>query len=218
MCEHQPRCPDALAPDRMAAHVVVSHPEQGWSLLCNGIVGFDDAGALLPDGRALDPHADGRRGACSSRLPDGGRRRIQDPPAPAWLRAGHRRNQRLRPGAPPGADRGPGPRRHPPAAHHPARGTPALPPEAPDGHQQRNEKDTVQHRSHPPHPPRTGHARGARLGGAAHRAGLRPCLDPPDPAGMAADWPVGHGRADRLGADHQRDGRLAVRWTVPSSG
>lgn len=59
MCEHQPRCADPLAPDRMAAHVVVSHPEQGWSLLCNGVVVFDDAGALLPDGRALDPRASG---------------------------------------------------------------------------------------------------------------------------------------------------------------
>jgi len=43
----------------MAAHIVVSHPEQGWNLLCNGVVEFDDAGALLPDGRALDPRADG---------------------------------------------------------------------------------------------------------------------------------------------------------------
>jgi uncharacterized protein DUF5999 len=59
MCEHQPRCADALAPDRTAAHVVISHPEQGWSLLCNGVVMFDDAGALLPDGRALDPSASG---------------------------------------------------------------------------------------------------------------------------------------------------------------
>jgi hypothetical protein len=59
MCEHQPRCADALAPDRTAAHVVISHPEQGWSLLCNGVVVFDDAGALLPDGRALDPRASG---------------------------------------------------------------------------------------------------------------------------------------------------------------
>ena len=35
-----------------------SHPEQGWSLLCNGVVVFDDAGALLPDGRVVDPRAD----------------------------------------------------------------------------------------------------------------------------------------------------------------
>jgi len=59
MCQHQPRCADALAPDRMAAHVVSGHPEQGWSLLCNGVVVFDDTGVLLPDGRALDPHASG---------------------------------------------------------------------------------------------------------------------------------------------------------------
>ncbi len=51
MCQHQPQCPDAKAPDRMAARVAVSHPEQGWSLLCNGIVLFDDAGALLPGGQ-----------------------------------------------------------------------------------------------------------------------------------------------------------------------
>ncbi len=47
MCQHQPRCPGALAPDRTAARVVTSHPEQGWSLLCNGVVLFDDAGVLL---------------------------------------------------------------------------------------------------------------------------------------------------------------------------
>jgi hypothetical protein len=35
--------------------VVVSHPEQGWSLLCNGIVLFDDTGALLPDGQSIPP-------------------------------------------------------------------------------------------------------------------------------------------------------------------
>ena len=47
-CRHQPRCPDALAPDRIAARAVASHPEQGWSLLCNGVVLFDDGGELLP--------------------------------------------------------------------------------------------------------------------------------------------------------------------------
>ena len=47
-CRHQPRCPDARAPDRSAARAVASHPEQGWSLLCNGVVLFDDGGALLP--------------------------------------------------------------------------------------------------------------------------------------------------------------------------
>ncbi|NUR27545.1 MAG: hypothetical protein HOV83_17180 [Catenulispora sp.] len=55
-CHHHPCCPGAAAPDRDAALVVVAHPEQGWSLLCNGIVLFDDTGELLPDGRAVAPH------------------------------------------------------------------------------------------------------------------------------------------------------------------
>jgi uncharacterized protein DUF5999 len=45
---HDPRCPDASAPDRFAAHGLAGHPEQGWTLLCNGVVVFDDLGALLP--------------------------------------------------------------------------------------------------------------------------------------------------------------------------
>jgi hypothetical protein len=53
MCTHVPPCPSANAPDRDAARSVASHPEQGWSLLCNGVVFFDDAGELLPDGRAI---------------------------------------------------------------------------------------------------------------------------------------------------------------------
>jgi hypothetical protein len=32
-----------------------SHPEQGWSLLCNGVVTFDDTGDLLPDGKVIAP-------------------------------------------------------------------------------------------------------------------------------------------------------------------
>jgi hypothetical protein len=55
MCWHQPPCPSATAPDREAARSVASHPEQGWSLLCNGVVFFDDAGELLPDGSAVAP-------------------------------------------------------------------------------------------------------------------------------------------------------------------
>ena len=46
-CVHIPACPTADAADRDAAHVVSAHPEQGWSLLCNGIVLFDDAGVLV---------------------------------------------------------------------------------------------------------------------------------------------------------------------------
>jgi hypothetical protein len=54
MCTHQPRCPSAVASDRESAHVLAAHPEQGWSLLCNGVVLFDDTGELLPDGHAVN--------------------------------------------------------------------------------------------------------------------------------------------------------------------
>ncbi len=56
MCSHQPQCPSAEAPDREAAHTVACHPEQGWSLLCNGVVLFEDTGELLPDGSVISPH------------------------------------------------------------------------------------------------------------------------------------------------------------------
>ncbi|WP_165966504.1 DUF5999 family protein [Actinomadura sp. 7K507] len=56
MCTHEPSCPTPDAQDREAARTVASHPEQGWSLLCNGIVVFEDTGELLPDGRVIDPH------------------------------------------------------------------------------------------------------------------------------------------------------------------
>ena len=61
MCEHAPVCPTASDSDRDAARVIASHPEQGWSLLCNGVVTFDDTGELLPDGRAVAPHPCGFR-------------------------------------------------------------------------------------------------------------------------------------------------------------
>lgn len=53
-CIHQPACPSPDAADRYRAHVVAAHPEQGWSLLCNGVIVFDDLGAVLP-GRLLIP-------------------------------------------------------------------------------------------------------------------------------------------------------------------
>jgi hypothetical protein len=43
-CQHQPACPADDASDRDAAHVLQAHPEQGWSLLCNGVVLFEDGG------------------------------------------------------------------------------------------------------------------------------------------------------------------------------
>jgi Family of unknown function (DUF5999) len=56
MCQHQPPCPLAVAIDRDAARVVASYPEQGWSLLCNGVILFEDTGELLPDGSSIAPH------------------------------------------------------------------------------------------------------------------------------------------------------------------
>jgi len=50
MCQHQRPCPTADSPARQLARTVVAHPEQGWSLLCNGVVVFDDLGELLPRG------------------------------------------------------------------------------------------------------------------------------------------------------------------------
>lgn len=55
-CPHQPCCPTADASDREAAHTIVAHPEQGWSLLCNGVLLFDDTGELLPNGVVIAPH------------------------------------------------------------------------------------------------------------------------------------------------------------------
>jgi hypothetical protein len=57
MCEHIPCCPSAEAPNARAAHVRTSHHEQGWCLLCNGVIFFDDGGAILPDGHLLEPPA-----------------------------------------------------------------------------------------------------------------------------------------------------------------
>ncbi|WP_411142329.1 DUF5999 family protein [Streptomyces sp. x-80] len=56
MCQHVPPCPAAESSDREAAHPVARHPEQGWSLLCNGVLLFEDTGELLPGGRIIAPH------------------------------------------------------------------------------------------------------------------------------------------------------------------
>jgi hypothetical protein len=55
-CLHDPPCPAAGATDREAAHTIATHPEQGWSLLCNGVVLFDDTGEILPDSSLIAPH------------------------------------------------------------------------------------------------------------------------------------------------------------------
>jgi uncharacterized protein DUF5999 len=56
MCQHEPPCPAASAIDRDAARVIATFCEQGWSLLCNGVILFEDTGELLPDGSTIAPH------------------------------------------------------------------------------------------------------------------------------------------------------------------
>ncbi|MCX5561439.1 DUF5999 family protein [Streptomyces sp. NBC_00038] len=54
MCSHQSSSPSASA-DSNAPHIVAAHPEQGWNLLCNGAIVFDDTGELHPDGSVVAP-------------------------------------------------------------------------------------------------------------------------------------------------------------------
>ncbi|MDX3538066.1 DUF5999 family protein [Streptomyces sp. MB09-01] len=56
LCTHRPTCPTADSPDREAAHTIAAHPEQGWALLCNTVLVFEDTGELLPDGQIIAPH------------------------------------------------------------------------------------------------------------------------------------------------------------------
>jgi len=53
MRSHQPPCPPADRRDRDAARTVAFHPEQGWSLLGNGMIVFGDMGEILPGGRVI---------------------------------------------------------------------------------------------------------------------------------------------------------------------
>ena len=48
-CTHNPRCPQVDATDSITAKIVSDRPEQGWSLLCNGLVVFYDGVAVRPD-------------------------------------------------------------------------------------------------------------------------------------------------------------------------
>ena len=64
MCSYRPSCPSADHRDRDAARTIAFHPEQGWSLLCNGVIVFDDLGEILPGGRVVSPPC-----TASARLP-----------------------------------------------------------------------------------------------------------------------------------------------------
>jgi len=80
MCVHTPRCPPPSAKDRTAAHTIALHAEQGWSLLCNGLVVFTDGGELLPPGTVLEkdlpaqPASPGPRQSATSAAPAAGPR------------------------------------------------------------------------------------------------------------------------------------------------
>jgi len=64
-CHHVPPCPVAGQPDELAAHVVAACPAQGWSLLCNCVVLFEDGGRLRPNGRMVAPRRPEPTGAWS---------------------------------------------------------------------------------------------------------------------------------------------------------
>jgi len=68
-CAHQPPCPPATETGRLAAIAIAAHPEQGWSLLCNGVIVFEDTGAIA-DGQIISP----RRAAASPHLAGSGPR------------------------------------------------------------------------------------------------------------------------------------------------
>jgi hypothetical protein len=57
MCPHQPLCRSVTSRDHSAAHALAAHPGQGWSLLGNGVIVFDDFADLLSGGRAVAPLA-----------------------------------------------------------------------------------------------------------------------------------------------------------------
>ena len=98
MCTHYPRCPSADATDWWAARNVAEQPGQGWTLLCNGVVVFDDLGALLSEGRvATIPDTPGVRLLAAARTAQGRRAHVppgkipQDPVPCPELNAGWRR-------------------------------------------------------------------------------------------------------------------------------
>lgn len=63
MCTHDKPCPPAGDHDRAAAQIIATHWQQGWSLLCNGLVVFSDGGELFPPGIKKPPPYDGQPGS-----------------------------------------------------------------------------------------------------------------------------------------------------------
>ncbi|MFJ6752228.1 DUF5999 family protein [Streptomyces sp. NPDC091266] len=59
VCSHTPTCPRADAPDADAAHPISTCFEQGWTVLCNGVMTFDDTGEIHPDLTITPPRRDG---------------------------------------------------------------------------------------------------------------------------------------------------------------
>jgi anti-sigma regulatory factor (Ser/Thr protein kinase) len=90
-------CPGADAPDRQAARAIACCPEQGWSLLRNGVVVFEDSGALLPDGTIIEPHYAASRSSADCLLPNQARPRGAPCRTDARVRGG-RTGLRPRPG------------------------------------------------------------------------------------------------------------------------
>lgn len=57
-CPHVPPCPAATAVDHDAARVVLHDYVAGFSLLCSGVILFEDTGELIPDDGPTGCHAE----------------------------------------------------------------------------------------------------------------------------------------------------------------
>lgn len=57
-CTHIPLCPAADATDHDAAKVIAHDYTAGYSILCNGVVVFDDTGELVPDDSPCGCHVE----------------------------------------------------------------------------------------------------------------------------------------------------------------
>ncbi len=52
-CDHTPPCPPSGAQDHDAARLIFHDSIAGYSLLCNGVIVFEDGGELTPSGGVL---------------------------------------------------------------------------------------------------------------------------------------------------------------------